>query len=225
MLGASKNIGDLSNCKRYIFIFNNESANYLSCYFGYLKCPIDETTFEFYNYAMLNVHPLGETEFLDTCRRIAAKWRIDKHDQKRRPLLERRVYELGEHLIAHGLIDEFLEGRLKLMSNRGRSKRPNPFSQLLRVIFYKEANSPDRRLISSSGRRLYHAYWHFVPPEFLSGFLDSAGANPKLGTIQAGYERWVMLQLQEERNTEIAFGYPKKLKPKRRLRYWREPSD
>lgn len=176
-------------------------------------------------------YPEDADEFELFSAAICKAWRRHAGGKSKIAALERTIYELVEHLIAHDVLDDALERRKTKLSRRGAPGRPNPFRSVLRAVFDGERQGPTDDQRSRMSRRLLSAYWHFIPPEFLTGFLHDLGHNPKNNAIQPRYENWLVSQLRKKRNQHLLKDYPKEIRKmvrqnltKEKPRAWRQIS-
>lgn len=121
-------------------------------------------------------------------------------------------------MLAEDLTNIF-EERIKDCKRNPRRKREglNPFQHGLMALFAdarETKNVPNPKAISPRdreriGKELWYAYRHYVPQEFLAGFLKQV-RSPDLarrsveGEIEAGFEEWIINSYAAEMNDDTS---------------------
>lgn len=123
-----------------------------------------------------------------------------KEKAEHREWLQGVTYQLIGMIISNGFAGLFKERIANFDRKRpATAKQINPFQIGLLATFAHDKgvmNEPERRYF---GTRLWYAYRHYVPHEFLAGFLHQVwvkGAEERAATdyIEPNFVSWVMLQ-------------------------------
>ena len=150
-----------------------------------------------------------DSEFDSACRAL-----IDGYERNGGSWLEYEAYELISQILDE---DEaaIYESRLASLNNRGRPPQtPNAFREALRVIFADgriQLSAKDR---GHKAERMLYAYRHWVPPEFLTGFLAeygprASGTPAERTAIVPKLRRWVVDRLADpEASIDHRLSYP-----------------
>lgn len=128
--------------------------------------------------------------------------------------LQRVCYQLIGMMVSHGFNDLFGE-RVKNYGRKwgAKSANSNPFHQGLFAIFAhdKGALGAEKRWLF--GLRLWYAYRHYVPHEFLMGFLHQVWTNSPEQRVLAGhieheFELWVAFSRARDPAADRRGTYP-----------------
>lgn len=108
------------------------------------------------------------------CRKIQAEWKKRSRSGSKRDLawLAVTAYEVIGEMVRNELDDVF-ERRIAEHGRRrrGRTGNPNRFQVGLLAIFADGLDAVNARDRERIGKKLWRAYRHYVPPQFLTGFL------------------------------------------------------
>lgn len=163
----------------------------------------------------------AESIFNLACRAISLEWKgaEGKADEARVRWLQLVAYQCLGHLLDHDL--EFLiDGRLRGFDrySRGNEEKANPFQRGLVAIFAHEKphHSPTAQLRSRVSKRLMYAHRHYVPHEFLRGFLHQVGDGGlkeklKSGAVEPGFEEWVVEKRLTDSRPDSRGRYPSEI--------------
>ena len=137
------------------------------------------------------------------------KNRVGKRRDGENAWLMRVAYDLLLPMLEDGQLDLLIlhcerHGRY---AARGRPEDLNPFQIGLMAIFARWPKSISPQTRERLGKRLWHAARHYVPLEFLTGFikqLDSVGFERRAAAndIEPGFEAWI---LREQSRDESDF--------------------
>jgi hypothetical protein len=138
---------------------------------------------------------------------IAGEWSIRSRmadPNMHHAWLRRVAYELLSFYFDFGF-KNVIENRIASAGSypKGRQKSVNLFQEGLLAIFGSTSDAPDANVRRTVGKQLWHAYRHFVPPEFLEGFLlqigtRRIGAQSDANAIETGFEKWISDCLKDE---------------------------
>lgn len=164
----------------------------------------------------------AEQAFNSACQAISEEWETAAAKRTGEELiqwLQGVAYQLLGHIFDHGLdflIDERLRGFNRY--SRGNEALANCFQRGLLAVFAHETRyrGPNAAQRSKMGRRLLHAYRHYVPHEFLRGFLSQVGddqlkAKIESGLIEPGFEEWVVLKRLTDERPDFRGPYPSEI--------------
>lgn len=145
---------------------------------------------------------IAERLFEQASVAIAREWQArGSATAKRRRWLEKVCYEFISLILEHDF-EELIDARIRKFQRgkRGKASSANPFHRGLLAIFAHDKN----RLLSDKdrhylGNRLWYAYRHYVPAEFVIGFLmevwNSGGAERlRTNAIEPDFREWVIIQ-------------------------------
>jgi hypothetical protein len=145
------------------------------------------------------------------CRKWEARKRSAGEDRGSRVAwLEGVSYRLLKAIIESDTdnVEQFEQRSSRYGRDRaGKGASTNLFQRGLMALFAHDPNAITPRDRERIGKRLWHAYRHFVPPEFLAGFLcqiRSAGLLKRAAAneIELGFEDWVAEKLFRARAAE-----------------------
>jgi hypothetical protein len=95
--------------------------------------------------------------------------------------------------------DDVFETRIKEHRRypRGQRGNPNPFQLGLMALFAEQPDLLNRRDRERLGKQFWHAHRHYVPPEFLLGFLSQlergqAGEKLAGSDLQRDLKDWII---------------------------------
>lgn len=148
-------------------------------------------------------------EFDQVSRAICRKW----EGMKAGCSLERGRHVAWLEGVSYRLFKDMIERDFDIVaiferrcSDHGRaptakSAHTNLFQKGLSALFAHDWNAITPRDRERIGKRLWHAFRHFVPPEFLAGFLAQIPSEGLLkraaaNEIEPGFESWVIEKLK-----------------------------
>ncbi|QYE35246.1 hypothetical protein KZX46_04390 [Polymorphobacter sp. PAMC 29334] len=148
-------------------------------------------------------------EWLARCRTMAVA-----PDDAPNAWLERTCYALVMGYIKSEAEDAF-EARIEQYQRKLRGPRSSGtiFQTALMAITAHQGDAISAGLRERVGKRLWHAYRHYVPPVFLNGFFKQIGSKdlPRRATdeeIEPGFDEWIAEQLAQETNFDSRGTYP-----------------
>ena len=165
---------------------------------------------------------LDESEWIfdSACFAISAEWTIRQKKGLSGNIawLETAAYQLLSRVCSERL-GALIEKRI---ASYGRSRQGNTtlatlFRRGLLAIFAHDRSSsaPTDQQRASSGKRLWHAYRHYVPPEFLIGFLEQTSASldksRSCDWIIPAFVSWVIQQRAQDVSPETRGPYPEEV--------------
>lgn len=139
---------------------------------------------------------IDEQWFDGACRDIAECFERDRSI----PSLEREVYKLIGQVLDEDRADVYGDRPAKLDSRGPEGTYFNPFRLGLRLIFVGASDALPRQQRKRTAERLHYAYSHYVPAEFLTGFLYQFGSyangiTPNKFVVLPELRNWVTKQM------------------------------
>ncbi len=152
---------------------------------------------------------------------ISEEWHNrDKAKAEHSEWLHKVCYQLLSMMISHGFSGLF-DQRIANFDRKhsAASNRVNPFQKGLLAAFAHDKGIIDDRSRHYLAIRLWYAYRHYVPHEFLSGFFHQVwtkGAQQRsaAGSIEPDFEMWIILQRAINPISECRGQYPTALETK-----------
>ena len=146
------------------------------------------------------------------------------------------AYDVLKHVLDEDL-EELIKERIKIHKRhrRGRVSPANPFQTGLMALFAHDkvldeyaCRPQDRERV---GKRLWHAYRHFVPQPFVLGFIRQLDGDALLeraarNEIEPGFHDWIVERLVrgDVYGDSVRGAYPREIEDKVRLRASRRRS-
>jgi hypothetical protein len=159
-------------------------------------------------------------------RFLQEEWRVRRHPSTPKttpgpiPWLGKTVYTVLRPMLEAGVKELFNE-RINEHSRHQHGQRSglNPFQFGLLALFADAPKAMSAAFRERMAKELWYAYRHYVPPEFLLGFLSQV-RSPGLarrsadGEIEPGFEQWIIrahsaVINDEEANDDARGTYPK----------------
>ncbi len=112
-----------------------------------------------------------------------------------------------------GLFENRIRGFERDRGERGRDV--NPFQRGLLALFAHDKGGLRERDREWIGKRLWYAFRHYVPSEFVTGFLHEVWHadpwRPAIDALEPGLEEWICIQRAHDETPELRGRYPEEL--------------
>lgn len=155
--------------------------------------------------------------FGEVSRAISEEWHArDKEKAEKRKWLQKVSYEVIIRMAEQGFEKIFVQ-RIENFGGRAIEIRKDRIFQLgMRAIFADEKGILSVEKIDYYGPRLWYAFRHYVPPEFLIGLLHTLSADDLSSRLSADevdpeLESWIVLERAEDLRPEIRGHYPSRI--------------
>jgi hypothetical protein len=140
------------------------------------------------------------------CRRIQSEWKERSRPGLKRDLswLAVTAYEVIGELVRNEQDDMF---EMRIAENgrhrRGRIGSPNRFQVGLMALFADDPDAVNARDRERIGKKLWRAYRHYVPPQFLIGFIMQPKGELLPGSdLSRDFQDWIIDRRAKESAAE-----------------------